>query len=112
MTHFANELVRWRHQFVRRVPPKLGPLVTSSGLFFIAPPVLVRAAAHKQLTPLPRGHAMSKPASSRSGTETRWSSCAHPRYRTRSRDNAAASPVAPAPGFERRRAAFAPPAAL
>src|SRR6266478_3444503 len=26
-----------RHQFVRRVPPKLGPLVTSSGLFFIAP---------------------------------------------------------------------------
>src|SRR5262249_20742392 len=100
-----------RVQFVCPVPPRLGPLVTSSGLFFVAPPFLVRAAARKRLSPLPRGHAMSKPASSRSGTETRWSSCAHPRYRTRSRDSATASPAAPAPEFGRRRAAFAPLAA-
>src|SRR5262249_21159276 len=101
-----------RHQFVRRVPPSLGPLATSSGLFL---PIWRRSSARPRaggFSPLPRSHAMSKPASSRSGTETRWSSCAPPRYRTRSRDNATASSAAPAPEFGRRRAASAPLAAL
>src|SRR5215831_2335326 len=92
--------------------PDLGRLQRQAAFVFVAPPALVRAAARKRLSLLSRRHAMSKPASSRWGTETRWSSCARRRYQTRSRDNAAASPAAPAPGFGRHRAAFAPLAAL
>src|SRR5262245_51146023 len=95
-----------RHQFARRVPPKLGPLENVERPFFVAPPVPVRAAAGKRLSPLPRRHALSKPASSRWGTETRWSNCAHPRYRTRLRDTAATSASLPEKGFRLRLAAL------
>src|SRR5262245_17485371 len=37
-----------RHQFVRRVPPSLGPLATSSGLFL---PALARGAAAQAAQP-------------------------------------------------------------
>src|SRR5262249_37182346 len=73
---FANEAVRWAASVRLSRSSQTWAACNVKRPFFVAPPVLLHAATRKQLSPLPPGHAMSKPASSRWGTETRWSSCA------------------------------------